>query len=356
MHKNYLRSVIAVIIAFAMLAAACGEDEPAPTTAAPTTAAPTTTEAPEEEAPIRIGLVIPDFTQNELILALKTGADDAAADLGVELLVTGSGSAQDLVAAIENYAAAGVDVIVYDTIDAQALAPAILALNDAGIPVVCTVACASEGDSAIEIGYDYRADMGRPVGDWLAAQDPAPAKLAFIDSNQADESVAAIYAGIEDGLEAGGLGDVERVVTPPTNWDRAAGLDSARSLLTANPDVDIIVGLHDLLAGATLTAMEELGYKETTLTGLGETCEGLMNILEGRQALTVIQPLYPAGYLAVEAAAQIAMGEDPGADFIPIGMVVVDRAFAEGVLDGSEEPVQSGVDLKTALETAAAGC
>ena len=51
---------------------------------------------------------------------------------GVELLVTGSGSAQDLVAAIENYAAAGVDVIVYDTIDAQALAPAILALNDAG--------------------------------------------------------------------------------------------------------------------------------------------------------------------------------------------------------------------------------
>ena len=64
--------------------------------------------------------MIPDFTQNELILALKTGAEDAAVDAGVELLVTGSGSAQDLVAAIENYASAGVDVIVYDTIDAQA--------------------------------------------------------------------------------------------------------------------------------------------------------------------------------------------------------------------------------------------
>ena len=82
MPKNQLRNVIAVIIAFAMLAAACGEDEPAPTTAAPTTAAPTTTAAPEE--PIRIGLVIPDFTQNELILALKNGAEDAAADAGVE--------------------------------------------------------------------------------------------------------------------------------------------------------------------------------------------------------------------------------------------------------------------------------
>ena len=276
----------------------------------PPTAAPTTTAAPEPE-PIRIGLVIPDFTQNELILALKTGADDAAADYGVELLVTGSGNAQDLVAAVENYAAAGVDVIVYDTIDAQALAPAILALNDAGIPVVCTVACASEGVSAIEIGYDYRADMGRPLGDWLAAYEPAPSKLAFIDSNQADESIAAIYAGIEDGLEAGGLTDVERVVSPPTNWDRAAGLDAARSLLTAHPDVDIIVGLHDLLAGATLTAMEELGYKETTLTGLGGTCEGLMNILEGRQALTVIQPLYPAGYLAVEAAVKDRPGRNP---------------------------------------------
>lgn len=354
MPKKYLRSFVAVVIALAMVAAACGEDEPAETTAAPTTA-PTTAAAPEEE-PIRIGLVIPDFTQNELILALKTGADDAAADYGVELLVTGSGNAQDLVAAVENYAAAGVDVIVYDTIDAQALAPAILALNDAGIPVVCTVACASEGESAIEIGYDYRTDMGRPLGDWLAAYEPAPKKLAFIDSNQADESIAAIYAGIEDGLEAGGLTDVERVVSPPTNWDRAAGLDAARSLLTAHPDVDIIVGLHDLLAGATLTAMEELGYKETTLTGLGGTCEGLMNILEGRQALTVIQPLYPAGYLAVEAAVKIAQGETMTEDFIPIGMVVVDKAFAEGVLDGSEEPVQSGVDLKTALDAAAAGC
>ena len=354
MPKKQLRNVIAVIIAFAMLAAACGEDEPTPTTAAPTTAAPTT--AAPEAAPIRIGLVIPDFTQNELILALKTGAEDAAADAGVELLVTGSGSAQDLVAAIENYAAAGVDVIVYDTIDAQAISPAILALNDAGIPVVCTVACATEGVSVIEIGYDYRADMGRPLGDWLAAYEPAPAKLAFIDSNQADESIAAIYAGIEDGLEAGGLADVERVVSPPTNWDRAAGLDAARSLLTAHPDVDIIVGLHDLLAGATLTAMEELGYKDTVLTGLGGTCEGLMNILEGRQALTVIQPLYPAGYLAVEAAVRIANGETLDEDFIPIGMVVVDQAFAEGVLDGSEPAVVSGVDLKTALEAAAAGC
>ena len=42
--------VITALMALALVAAACGEDEPAPTTAAATTAAPTTTEAMAEEA------------------------------------------------------------------------------------------------------------------------------------------------------------------------------------------------------------------------------------------------------------------------------------------------------------------
>ena len=55
---------------------------------------------------IRIGMVLPDFTQNQLILDLHDQAQSAAKEEGVELLVTGRGAAEEQVAAVENYVAA----------------------------------------------------------------------------------------------------------------------------------------------------------------------------------------------------------------------------------------------------------
>src|SRR5690606_27142100 len=149
------------------------------------------------------------------------------------------------------------------------------------------------GEHAAKIIYDYRPDMGQPLGEWIASVVPAGGKVAVIDSNQADAAVAAIYDGMYDGI--GDTETSEIIVSPPTNWDRAAALDIARNVLTANPDLDVVIGFHDLIAGATLDAMAELGYASVPLAGLGGTCEGLANILAGRQGFTVIQPLAPAG-------------------------------------------------------------
>src|SRR5579862_7710055 len=71
----------------------------------------------------RVALVIPDFTQNELILDLKNGAQAAAKKYGVTLTVTGAGAAEDQVKAIKDAIAAHVNAIDYDTTDAAALTP-----------------------------------------------------------------------------------------------------------------------------------------------------------------------------------------------------------------------------------------
>lgn len=342
------RQLMVLLTTVALLLVACqAQASPAPQgSAGPTAAA-------SDSSPIRIGLVLPDFTQNELILNLHDRAVAAAEEFGVELLVQGVGAAEDQVAAVENYIAAGVDVIAYDTTDGAAMTPAIEQANAAGIPVVCIVSCATGGEHAATVNYDYRPDMGQPLGEWLATIVPSGGKVGVVDSNQADPAVAAIHEGMNDGL--GDL-DAEVIISPPTNWDRAAALDIARNLLTANPDLDVIVGFHDLIAAAILDAMAELQYKSLPLGGLGGTCEGLSNILAGKQAFTVLQPLGPAGYDGIKAAAMIARGETLPSTEIGVPMIALTQERAQAILAGTEDGEPEGVDVLSALKAAEAGC
>ncbi|MCY4371644.1 MAG: ABC transporter substrate-binding protein [bacterium] len=92
---NRLRGGILVgLLALALVAMACGEDEPAPTTAAPTTAAPATTEGPTTTAaPERVSLVmqltwVPQSQFAGYIMADRKGFYDDM-NLDVEVLPGG---------------------------------------------------------------------------------------------------------------------------------------------------------------------------------------------------------------------------------------------------------------------------
>ena len=114
---------------------------------------------------IRIGFVLPELS-NEAILDLDIGARARAEQLGnVEILTTGSYSGEDQAAAVENYIAAGVDILAYDTIDAAAVGPAIVKANKAGIIVICVFSCGSTGEQVTFMSADWTGErpQGRPV-------------------------------------------------------------------------------------------------------------------------------------------------------------------------------------------------
>src|SRR5438105_9404240 len=123
-------------------------------------ASPSSKSAPAKT--YRIALILPDFTANELILDQKNGAVAAAKKLGVTLMITGSGSAETQVKAVQDAIGAKVDAIVYNTIDAKAMAPAIKQANGADIPVVRSNSCTT-GQHAVKVTLNYRT-VGRPAG------------------------------------------------------------------------------------------------------------------------------------------------------------------------------------------------
>src|SRR5262249_41944408 len=158
----------------------------------------------------------------------------------VDVTTTGNISADGEVKAFEDAIAAKVDVIVYDSIDGKAIAPAIEKANAAGIPVVCYISCGVRGKHAAKIEFDW-VGIGKVEGTWLAKELKAGQKknggtpvYVQVDTSKADPAVAGIYKGRNQAIAAAGI-KPKSVVTPPTNWDRAKGLTYATDVLTANP-------------------------------------------------------------------------------------------------------------------------
>src|SRR5205823_7744722 len=187
-------------------------------------------------AKYRIALILPDFTANELILDQKNGAVAAGKRNGVTLMITGSGSAETQVKAVQDAIGAKVDAIVYNTIDAKAMATAIKQANDANIPVICSNSCTT-GKHAVKVTFNYSI-MGRLAGKWLGKQLPGgKGTLGIVDTSRADASVQQIYAGLYAGLKADHASPKIKI-SPPTNWDPAKALTVSANFLTANPNLD----------------------------------------------------------------------------------------------------------------------
>ena len=153
---------------------------------------------------IRIGFVLPELS-NEAILDLDIGARARAEQLGnVEILTTGSYSGEDQAAAVENYIAAGVDILAYDTIDAAAVGPAIVKANKAGIIVICVFSCGSTGEQVTFMSADW-TENGRKVGRWMSKTLGKDGVVAHVEGNPSTVAGIELTQGFTEGLAEGGI-------------------------------------------------------------------------------------------------------------------------------------------------------
>ena len=301
----------------------------------------------------RIAVILPDFTANELILDQKNGAVAAAKKLGVTLLITGSGSAETQVKAVQDAIGAKVDAIVYNTIDAKAMATAIKQANDANIPVICSNSCAA-GKHAFKVTFNYKL-MGQLAGKWIATELPGgKGTLGIVDTSRADASVQQIYAGMYAALKAAHASPKVKI-SPPTNWDPAKALTVSANFLTGNPNLDVLICFHDLVANACRQSMNAAGYKSIPLAGLGGTCQGFSNMLKGRQDFTVAQFLYSAGALGVTDAVAVLNGKPPANRNQIAPMLGVTTQDEKAILAGTKK-VPPNLGLQQKIKRAAGGC
>ncbi|MFP5341561.1 MAG: sugar ABC transporter substrate-binding protein [Candidatus Limnocylindria bacterium] len=310
------RTWLALLAGSAILFSACtgGGATTAPATDPPATDAPTTapaTDAPATDAPperIKIGFVT-HVIGNPFIQQIIDGANAAAADLNVDLQVTGpeGGDANAQLIAAQTLVASGAQGIA-TSVPGESMASGLNEIIDGGIPVVqfnllvTSVKAPYVGERSVQSGRILGAKVLEKLGG-----ESATGKVIIGNCFPGFPVLENRAKGVQESLsEASGI-----EILGPFDVKVAANENYAawEALLAANPDVKAMVGLcaPDI---ASLGKLQAANPSTPFVSGGYDlTAENLAEIKAGNAYVSLGQTPFMQGYLPVKMLADVIRGE-----------------------------------------------
>ncbi|MDZ4769083.1 MAG: substrate-binding domain-containing protein [Chloroflexota bacterium] len=270
--------------------------------------------------------------------------------LGVTLLETdGQSSVPKQTADVEAAVVQGVSAIVISPLDVAAMAPALQAAIDAGVPVV-TVDRRVDGvpDILAHVGAD-NVIGGEAQAQWVIANYPDGARIFYLEGQPGSGPAIDRKAGFFAAIEAAGE-SYEIVFEQTANFRRDEGLsvtEAGLAGLEAPPDV--IVAANDDMALGALEAVNAGGMGDSIkIIGFDALPEALESIANGGIDGTVEQFPGEQGRLALQIAVSFAVdGAMPEGRLILLIPVVIDvenlmSAERIGEVPGMEDMMGEG--------------
>jgi ribose transport system substrate-binding protein len=262
---------------------------------------------------------------NPFFVALSQGAEAKAKEINPNVKVNTASADYDLnkqFTQIDNFIASGVDMILLNAADAQAIAPAVKRAQAAGIVVVAVDVAAAGVDATVqtnnvqagEIACQFIVDKLGAEGGKVIIQN-GPQVSAVIDRVDGCKKVLATNAKIEilsDDQDAKG--------------SREGGLTVMQGHLTRFPEIDAVFAINDPQAIGTDLAAKQLGRSEFIITAV----DGAPDIEAALKGNTLVmasasQDPYAMAQLAVETGYKIMNGEKPADPMILMPSSLITR-------------------------------
>ena len=255
--------------------------------------------------------VVPKGTTQSFWLAVKAGAQDAAEEMGAEIIWKGPAKETDVAGQkriIENFINQDVDAIVMAACNETALIPTIEQADKAGIPVV-----------TIDSGVKSDVPKSFIATDNVEGAREAARVLAELIGEKGEVGLIPFVKGAatsnmrEDGFknEIKKYKDIELVSVLYSNSDIMQGVRVTEDMLTAKPGLAGIFAANEggAVGAARALALRQLGGKVKLVAFDAAPAE--INALENGtiQALIVQNP-YKMGYEGVKAAVRSINGEE----------------------------------------------
>ncbi len=329
MRKKLLLTLI-VIAALSLLTTQC---------AAPTPVAPP--EAPPEAEKVTLGLSLSTLN-NPFFVTLKEGAEAAAKAAGVDLVVV---DAQDDSAKeatnVEDLIQKGIDALLVNPTDADAIVPSIQKANQAGIPVFTIDRGASGGDIVSHIASDNVAG-GWMAGEFLCQALGGSGKVVELEGIAGTSAARDRGQGFNDYMSSNCSG-VEIVARQTANFNRAEGLSVFENILQAQPEIAGVFAHNDEMILGAIEAAEAAGRAgEIIFVGFDAVDDAVAAVEAGQLAATIAQQPAEMGRLGVEFAVKHLNGE-PLEEYIPVELALVKGEVAAK----PAEKVTLGLSLST---------
>ncbi len=257
---------------------------------------------------------------------VKRGAEDAAAAVGVNLVWNPSNNTpEQQVTDIEAAIAADSDGIAASLASPDAVGPALEAAAAAGIPVYTLNSGVNQYKDLGAVTHIGQTEFVAGQGAGERFNDLGATTVLCAFQEQSNVGLEERCAGLEDTF--GGT-----VITEfaGADADQTAQQATLNSLLTANDDIDGILGTGPVVAVSALNASQDLGKSDMIIGGFDITPDIIDAIEAGDIAFTVDQQQYLQGYLPVILMFLQATNQNTAGGGLPVltgpGFVTPDNA------------------------------
>ncbi|MDJ0376754.1 substrate-binding domain-containing protein [Cryobacterium sp. PH31-L1] len=297
---------------------------------------------------IGVSLIV-KTTSNPFFVAMEDGAKTAADKLGITLTLAAGkkdGDEDTQIQAIENSISKG-DKGILITVNGPGVEDALVKARDAGLFVIALDTPPTNPD-AVDITFatdNYLA--GQDIGKWTAAKlDGKKATIAMLDLFS-DKIVSVDYNRDQGFLDGMGIdtndktkngdeaktgsysgGDYEIVGNEPTDGAEDGGRTAAETLLSKNPDINVIYTINEPAAYGAYQAFKAAGKTDMIIASVDGGCAGVSQVKDGFIGATAQQYPVKMAELGVQAIADLVKtGTKPsvteGLDFYNTGVALV---------------------------------
>jgi ribose transport system substrate-binding protein len=301
-------------------------------------ALPACNRTPPETSRPRVALVMKTLN-NPFFIEMQKGADQAAKDLNVDLVVQAAERETDVerqMQIVENLIQAKVGAIALTPSGSREVVPAVGKANAASIPVVivdtrldAAAASAAGVKTVTFVGSDnYKG--GGLIGEYLVSSSGGKAKVAILEGIPGHETGDSRVRGFREAIKA--APGVTVVASQPANWERDQGFSVFQNMMQAHADIDTVFACNDIMALGAIEAIAAAGKTgKIRVLGFDAIDDARNAIADGRMAATVAQFPREMGKVAVESAVKALRGETLPADIgVRIGLVTKDNAKEGG--------------------------
>lgn len=219
---------------------------------------------------------------------------------------------------IEDMVAKGVNLLIVNPRDPEGLVPAVNAAAKAGVKVVVIDSGLDPKANYVTLVQSSNDKNGFLVGEWLAKKmEGKPMKIALLSGDKGnvvgEERRLGVIRGIAEGqLEGGGHAGFEIVGQGWGGWNNDGGLKAMEDILTAHPDVNVVLGENDSMVLGASKALEAAGRKDVLLVAAADgQKEALQMIKDGKYGATGLNDPDLVGRTAIDVGLKALDGTLP---------------------------------------------
>lgn len=313
MNKKW--ALVSVLLVGVLVLAACAPQA---------TATPTAAAGAAAGGKYTLGLVVSTLN-NPFFVSLRDGAQKAADSAGATLIVV---DAQDdsakMTSGIEDLISRGVNALIVNPTDSDAVVPAIQKANAAKIPVLTVDRAANGGTVVSHIASDNVAG-GQMAAEYLCKAINGKGNVVELQGVAGTSAARDRGQGFEGYMSKSCTG-AKIVAQQTANFNRDEGLSVFENILQSQPAIAGVFAQNDEMVLGAIQAADAAGRKGIVFVGFDAIPDAIQAIKDGKLAATIAQQPTEMGRLAVETAIKHLNGQSVDANIpVPLTLVTSDN-------------------------------